>query len=378
MDDRIEILLNSKKNIDSVNKQVYGRVEFESNKIIFNELDITNITSASDVFNQEREETQEYRIYGKFEYLSLLNGIKTDYDNLDNLFIKSGTTIQTIYNSFDFYLVRPSTGFTNIPNSTNYIRNMEIIATPENFDIFNSGFGNNVYGDNTYSFIINKDIDVSNYLDYFGMPLTDIYLYPKYKINGSKETLYETKWVTTTGLTRELTSTQLLKIGDIVNGDIVSYNLEEYSQVIIENQKYLIRTYFSSGSGTTVYWTYNPFIQIKLRYFSSDLSKANKLTTSYEQVNKIPEFAIQIPNQENYVWREIIKQGNFDPFTNEGVDYPFVNKKRYLFLTSIIDVIPDMTNSATISTLGNIKYGTPIENNTSPSTDVNDIGKPCQ
>lgn len=377
MDEKIQILLNSKKNINSVDKNTFGRIELTGSKNNFNELNITKIASASDVFYQEREENENYRVYGRIEYFSLLNGIKSTYNNVDDLFYKVDTNVQNIYNSFDFYLVKPSTTFTRIGTTNRYIRKMEVISTPSNFDIFNAGFTNNLFGDDVYSFVVNNDIDISGYLDGLGMPLTDIYLYPRYLANiNVSEMIKEITWDTNgVGQNQPLTSTKL-NLGDLVNGDIVEFDKEEYQQTIYSSQQYNIETKFTAEPVTTIYWNYNPFIPIKLRYFSSNLNKANKLTTSHDQLERIPKYAIKVNDlEENYIWRNILPQGSYDPITNEGVNYPFINKKRYVFITPIVDIIPDMLNSRTFDIL---KYGNPSISNLSPTTDVNNIGKPCQ
>ena len=70
--------------------------------------------------------------------------------------------------------------------------------------------------------------------------------------------------------------------------------------------------------------------------------------------------------------------GNFDPITDVGVDYPFINKRRYIFNTIILDIIPDMSISETYNAFKNLKYLDPNNNFINPIIDVNNIGKPCQ
>jgi len=62
--------------------------------------------------------------------------------------------------------------------------------------------------------------------------------------------------------------------------------------------------------------------------------------------------------------------------SNLGVDYPFVNKKRYLFSTIVLDIVPDLTDANTLAAFNEIKYPAPSKINAAP-TDLNNIGKPC-
>ena len=52
--------------------------------------------------------------------------------------------------------------------------------------------------------------------------------------------------------------------------------------------------------------------------------------------------------------------------------------KRYLFASIILDVTPDLTDADTLAAFDEIKYGDPDIINMQPSTDLNNIGKPCQ
>ena len=133
-------------------------------------------------------------------------------------------------------------------------------------------------------------------------------------------------------------------------------------------------TYNTSG---TLQWKYNPFIPIRLRYFGSSLNQANTGTTSYAQALSIPYYATSIGNG-NYVWKDILPQGYIDPITNLGVDYPFVNKKRYLFSTIILDIVPNLNDPYTLGIFSEINFDLPTILNTKPNSDLNNIGKPCQ
>ena len=103
----------------------------------------------------------------------------------------------------------------------------------------------------------------------------------------------------------------------------------------------------------------------------------NSGTTSYAQQSSIPYYATSIGNG-NFVWRDIIPQGQIDPVTNLGVNYPFVNCRRYLFSTVILDVSPNLNDPWTYQVFTEIQFGPATVMNTSPTGDINNIGAPCQ
>jgi len=396
MDESFEILLNSAKNIASVNVDVYEKIELTNKTSEILEYDIRNALSATEVFDAEREANPIYRIYGRVEYLSLLNGLKQNYKYLSDFFLQQTTNVKNIFNSFDFYLVRPApSGYTNIMNGTGktlyWSRVFEVIATPENFEIYNAGFTTNVYGDQIYAFNFNKDFDVTPYVDNFGFPPTELYLYAIYKvqqlgqISPRSETMLGTTWSWgSTGIV-ETKSPALYNpstpfvVGDMIHGDLIEYGKSIFLQSEVATQKYYINTPYSGTSAPiarNLQWKYNPFIPFRLRYFNETLNRANTGTTSYAQSISIPYYATSLGNG-NYVWRDILPQGYTEPLTGQGVDYPFVNKRRYLFAPIILDIKPNLEDAATLAAFNEIKYPVPTVLNTKPINDLNDIGKPC-
>lgn len=386
MDNNTQILLNSLKNVTSVNVDTYEKIELSNKRALINEYDISNIISATDIFDAEREANEIYRIYGKIEYLSLLNGLKTSYSKFQDFFtpiitggsLTQATNLKNIFNSFQFYLVKPATsGYTQIVSGGStivWVRYFDIIATPINFEIFPAGFSNNVYGEQEYAFSFNIDFDVSSYLDNFGFPLTELFLYVRY-LPTLTETLKYNNWGTN-GI--PIKNTLPVISNNKIYGDVLEYADVQFYQSQLYPQTYYISTP-TSDVGTLV-WKYNPFISLPLRYFSNDVYKANISGTSYEQVSSIPYYATPIPltgNTGNYVWRKILSQGYTDPLTGIGVNYPFINKKRYLFSNVILSIVPELNDANTLHAFSNIVFRTPTKISITPNTDLDNIGKPC-
>ena len=99
----------------------------------------------------------------------------------------------------------------------------------------------------------------------------------------------------------------------------------------------------------------------------------------------IPDYAKLISSKGKWVWRDILPQGYIDPITNEGVDYPFFNKRRYLFEPIVFEVPPNLTteegfiheNTRDVFTeIYYTRYASVLDE--TPANDLDDIGKPCQ
>jgi hypothetical protein len=105
------------------------------------------------------------------------------------------------------------------------------------------------------------------------------------------------------------------------------------------------------------------------------------------KVFRIPDYAKLIIGDGKYVWRDILPQGYIDPITNEGVDYPFLNKRRYLFEPITFDVPPnlrredDLKHQNTLNVFNEIeyyRYATLLDITPETEDDLDNIGKPCQ
>jgi hypothetical protein len=383
MSENIEILLGIDKNVNSVNVDNYMDFLLENKQGEIIEYDIENSLSATEIFDAEREANDIYRIYGRIEYLSLLNGLSLNYKVLGDFFLPTGNS-KNINNSFKFYLIKPGTGYTSGGSSVDFVRYFDVIATPADFELYNAGYTNNVYGDRVYAFNFNKDFDVTPYVDNFGFPLTELFLYAQYQPGtngfGQAEIMSGTTWNTSGVKEKAVIVPVNLNIGDRIYGDLVEYSKSNFLQFQLMPQIYYISTPYKDDANVNrkLQWSYNPFISLRLKYFYDNLNTANSGSTSYTEQISIPYYATEYPvGTGNFVWRDIIPQGNFDPQTGVGVDYPFINMKRYLFAPIILDISPDLYDSWTYQVFTEIKYGAPTSMNQKPNTNLNNIGKPC-
>jgi len=392
MDEQLEILLHQYQNVASVNVDAFNTIQLTNNAVEINEYDIRNVLSVTEVFDAEREANQIYRIYGRIEFMSILNGLKNDYTLFQDFFTPQADNSKSILNSFDFYLIRPSdSGYTHIvsgvtTNSTiKYNRYFKVIATPNQFELFPVGFANNVFGEQAYTYNFNVDIDISPYLDNFGFPVTELFLYAQYKKASSPvEVLTAKQWSENGTITYPAVTTTTLYSGYTVSaitsqkfGDIINYAKLDYLQVQTSPEQFYITTPYLVGK--RLVWKYNPFIPLRLRYLTDTLYTGNISGTSYSEVQSIPYYATSIDNNGNYVWRNIMPEGYKDPLSGIGTDNPFVNKKRYLFTSIVLDVIPDLEDAETLAAFEEIWYTkNSYKLNITPTGDINKMGQPCQ
>lgn len=571
MDRVVEILLGSYKNSKSIDVDNFERVALFNNTSELTEYDVYSKLSSSEVIDEEREANPNYRIYGRIEYMSMLNGLKNNYTSFKDFYSPQNSSSYNILNSFDFYLVKPAvSGYTKITGSTttsssggviayyildekfdnwvsasptdyplgwqasasidsyleqtpsnqakfyfdnqfifgtpsniigmgidvssasgeiiietnisttaydsntdsmsvlltsnghlvksvnlfsggtgykklkvdipvasgitrvgiignssnkaiyldylkvyktggtntittttttgvnNYIRYFEVIATPRDFELYPVGYSNNVYGEQTYAFSFNRDFDVSQYFDNFGFPLTELFLFPYYikKTNGNNvtEVMSGTTWNVDGTVNKFLFPSVpviTLNYGDYVKistgtriGDLIEYDKGEFVQTQVMPQTFYIKTQCKDEDNQSInlIWKYNPFIPFRLRYFANELNAVNSGSTSYDDLISKPDYATLIDNDGNYVWRDILPQGYKDPLTGIGVDYPFLNKRRYLFSQIVFSIVPDLSDYYTSKTFSKIwfsRYATNLDVNMDTSDDLKNAGKPC-
>lgn len=394
MDKNIKIQLGSTKNVNSTDVDTYDNLILENQRNNLLEYNIRNVLSATDIFNAERQSTEIYRIYGGIEYFSILNGLYKEYKYINEIFRPTSyrefeytNMFKTIYNSFNFYLLKPN-GYIKLNDTDNeYVSQFEVIATPDNFEIFNAGYSRNLFNEPKYAFIFNKDFDISNWVDGFGFPITELYLFPKYNRASNShgyESMSATTWSNDGSEDINPYTVNDFNMGDIVYGNKISYQKSEFLQTNVSSQVHYISTQYTRENVTSnadfgnIIWKYEPFIPLKLRYLSNEISRANTGDTSHEQTSEIPYYATHL-GDGNMVWREILEQGYIDPLTGEGVDYPFINKRRYLFSNLIINIIPHITpGSKTEAIFNEIKFDDPSTLNYNPLGNLNQIGQPCQ
>lgn len=153
------------------------------------------------------------------------------------------------------------------------------------------------------------------------------------------------------------------KENDILNGEVYFFNEDDYTFSLVQEQYYSIKnkiqddlinenkytayTYniVNNKVETEFEFKYKPFYPINIRKFS------NYVETIYiSGINNtiIPDYSIK--NETYYLWRDLLGIGFIeqDENDNNGVDYPFINQKHYLYNNINIQVLPDLSDRNTI------------------------------
>jgi hypothetical protein len=123
----------------------------------------------------------------------------------------------------------------------------------------------------------------------------------------------------------------LLKTGDTLVGDFCEYNKTEQIEFVISECNHKLsfnETLFQIESQSTTIpegYFYKPFYEIKLKDFESSLS-------TQQQILGIdrPTWAYYSENLQSWIWRNVLPPGTIEPDGN-GVNYPFLNGAHYTF-----------------------------------------------
>lgn len=382
MNDQLIIQFGASKNKSAVlvDQNITISLQSNNNNILsYNESSVVDVGS---LFDKERQASEIFRIFGRIDFISIVNGLRKNYKEITDIFTParlgeelSGTTKNLPY-SFDMYLCYPSSGHTFISGDT-YIRNYVIASKLMNSEIFKSGFGRNIYFNYNYCFNFNSDFNVKGYLDSFNKPITELYLFFVYKVrtngDGDQEIFYRLDW---NGTLTPITYNPVgYPIGTVLTGDKVTYELLNFTEELVDRITYKID--FPYDNGTKVMrFKYNPFIPIKIRDFGDEVITAN-ISGGTENDLNILWYAISIDNNGNYIWRDILPMGYIDPITLKGIDPPFINKRHYIFNAITLPLVPDTTHSNTANVFSNIKFGPNSKINTKPNSSLNTLGNRC-
>jgi len=392
-----KIKLRQFESINSVNEDSSIKVDLNYSNKLINENNINNVLDVTSQFDRERQNLDIYRIHGQLQILSILNGISTSYGTIEDFFRRPSGTLnkKNLENSFRFYILKPvppagsrltndeiSTGYESLGNNK-FVRKFEVVKTDDDFNIQKAGFSTNIFGEQQFAFTVFGDVNVTNQFDAFGIPLTELFLYvefdPRPNGNGQFEGVKIKKYNNSggsAGYADPVINFDKYEIGDVIDGDIVELNANRYSQEVISERTYRIEAQYENGNGSerNAVFEYNPFIPIRIRYLSDDLQSVSLDTTDYQRKIDIPDNAFNTGGG-NFVWRNLLNKGFLDPLTEEGVNYPFINLRHYIFLNQVLSF--KSVSSSNSQLLGDTVFRSNSSIQTNPTSDLDKIGDKC-
>lgn len=106
-------------------------------------------------------------------------------------------------------------------------------------------------------------------------------------------------------------------------------------------------------------------------YFSDNTNK--KIFFKYNNLNLNDIIIVDYFTGENYIWRDILANGNVDTLNNIGVNYPFVNGSHYIYENIKLLCRPNLLDNDTASIYNKFTFGfDDVKNNLN-----NNFGKNC-
>jgi len=229
-----------------------------------------------------------------------------------------------------------------------YVRKYKVLTT-NNYDVYKCAFSTNIYpetnknnlgvSNDTWLFHFNTDIELGGLTDYNNRPITEVYLglikrsgqnnFPWSNVVSGWE--FNKRTISTNSGIETVSNFVSGGVGTIEKpnnlfdyvGDYVEYNKEEITEKIISK---VIHRFGNAIEPNGEGYYLEPFKKIKIRVFSNVIE-----TSSLDEPTEgIPNYAETYPNGD-IAWRDLLDIGYFESEGNNGVDYPFVNGKHYLF-----------------------------------------------
>jgi len=361
----MKLILGSKESVNSKNKDYQLKFDLNSTEMIFNESLIVKVVDETIQFQKERDECDNYLVYGKVESIiddslsskelslntnnydislgyikyyepipeslivikSRTNNIVTVpeksifskddiillYKNNDDLIFtrvidKSVTRGQDLKLVIDF--TGNTVGYSIVPSVASYKRIFKKLYDTNYLKFYKSGFATNIFKEDIWQYNTYKDINLADLYNNFGLPITEVVLNFKHK----KKTI------------KTLSNKKRTSLDSSVIGTI-TYNLNTMSGVEVDTTiaKFSISiTDVSNLFEVSTDYFYRPYYVIQHKYFSDVVVDAN-----IDNIFEYPNYS-KIFNNGDVFFKRLLSIGYLEEGTN-GADYPFLNNLHYLY-----------------------------------------------
>ena len=347
-----------------------------------------------------------------FEVLSLGNDRYESSDFVYNI-INPGYTGNTFFNGRMGTFKRVSNPSNLETRSKYYVRKNRVLFTQNEVDVTKTGFELNPFNNqkklefssitpnqqtrvstktssNTYDVTLKKELILSGITDNRNRPVGEIFLsvvnkgysgYFNKSFNGvglkigwgfnitkdvstwwsdnnqySFTNILVNSYTKTSGTTETFYYNQVLKVGDLLDGDFCEWN--DYEQVervispLIHKIKFnqdVFKTESTPNPNAMGYY-YVPHVPLTLRVFSDYVE-----TAPQNNSENIPSYAFYSTIDQEFRWREPYLYGEFDNL-DRGVNYPYLNRAHYPYRDYVFRLIPEGTNYQDI--LGGLNIAT--------------------
>lgn len=231
-----------------------------------------------------------------------------------------------------------------IPSVTQFKRDFKIISNELMYNAYESAFSVDIYNHPIQQFHFLEDIDIDGLKDCFNNPITEMYTTflkitgfggRTYSNNSYNVTAHELSSIInniTATISEQIFNTSGGTLGstnistsNLIFGDIYEYNTNTLSGKTVDVAAHKF-TYESVDFLTTFEpFYYLPHQKLDIRKFSNSLEFGNSGTTS-----NIPYYSLYYNNSGDTQWRDLLEIGFLEETTN-GVNYPYLNGRHYIF-----------------------------------------------
>jgi hypothetical protein len=342
-----------------------------------------------------------YGITNIFEVYSLGNGLYDSEKYIFNVF-NVGYTGNTFFNGTTGTfkrVINPQ----NLSETTSkyYVKKHKVISNLDDIIVTKIGYEKNPFNEdrklelssltpnritrisqknssNAYNITVNKDIDISQYVDNQRRPITELFLtilnkgysgyFNKPDINniGLKEgwefnitpttnfwwddsnsdsntNITTSNYVLTdvSGNTKTFYYNNNLNTGDTIYGDFCEWNDYEQKERIISNYYHKLKyndNNFNINSGQTTNpegFYYSPHNPITIKVFSDIIENID-----FDKADQIPRWSYFSQADNQFRWRDLYDYGFIDEL-RKGVDYPYFNKSHYPYVDVFFRLKPE-------------------------------------
>jgi hypothetical protein len=319
-------------------------ISLKTNFNDLNEFTNSRLIRLTQLFNDERNKSIKYRIYGNINYVSFLTNKKRTTNNIVDLFNDDYPTVGfNFYDYFDLKIFKQTIVQTTEFNTTDtYVENLSAITNDSNYSLSYFGFSRNIYNEKIYSF----KFDTLNLDPHEYFRLNDNLIYNNYVYLGfmPKNFVAYEKVYTNSDYKNEL------DVNTVFGYSAITFTTSQILNII-------------NGSNFNSVTLFNEFLSAKTQNFFKTYDI--KITDNNVDINK--RFIRNYLDIGNGDYKDKIEldltksalTGNLIFFDKENYLFNEITKKEYVIKMQLIDIYTGPTSD----------YQAYIEDNTYDSYD---------
>jgi len=153
-------VLPSKKYINAPNQNQYLNLNLNGTSKQFDDLDKTILVSAFDIFKNEINSTNNYKLYFTLQYNNILLGKNKTINKISDIFTQVNNNRKTFYDDFDIFVCYLNK-LINVKDNI-YQQYFSKLTKISDIKTNNFSFNKDIFNNETYSITINKTFNIEN------------------------------------------------------------------------------------------------------------------------------------------------------------------------------------------------------------------------